>query len=72
MPTNAMGKAVPNSPIQGSFFQSDHSRPGAERVKPGNFWSQFKVFSSCQLYFFIMPERWFPGPDVCFVTLLMS
>lgn len=46
MPTNAMGKAVPNSPIQGSFFQSDHSRPGAERVKPGNFWSQFKVFFS--------------------------
>lgn len=71
MPTNAMGKAVPNSPIQGSFFQSDHSRPGAERVKPGNFWSQFKVFFSYQLTF-IMPERWFPRADVCFVTLLMS
>jgi hypothetical protein len=47
-----MGKAVPNSPIQGSFFQSDHSRPGAERVKPGNFWSQFKVFFSYQLTFY--------------------
>lgn len=52
MPTNTMGKAVPNSPIQGSFFQSDHSRPGAERVKPGNFWSQFKVFFSYQLTFY--------------------